>query len=73
MIPPPSLVRRGCDQDIAAVIANSPANPTGAVQSMRDMEGFADIAGANDVLCMSDEGHGHFVFKGNHNSPMEFT
>lgn len=69
----PETVENAITDETAAFIVNSPANPTGAVQSEADMREFARIADEHDVLCISDEVYEHIVFDGVHRSPMEFA
>lgn len=69
----PGTVEDHITDDTAAFVVNSPANPTGAVQSPADMRAFARIADEHDVLCISDEVYEHIVFEGEHRSPMEFA
>ena len=69
----PAAVENAITDDTAAFVVNSPANPTGAVQSTADMREFARIADEHDVLCISDEVYEHIVFEGEHRSPMEFA
>ena len=69
----PAAVEEAITEDTALFIVNSPANPTGAVQSPADMRAFARIADEHDVLCVSDEVYEHQVFEGEHRSPAEFT
>ena len=69
----PRAVEEAITEDTAAFVVNSPANPTGAVQSVDDMREFARIADEHDVLCLSDEVYEHIVFDGTHRSPMEFA
>lgn len=69
----PATVEEHITEDTAAFVVNSPANPTGAVQSPEDMREFARIADEHDVLCVSDEVYEHIVFDGEHRSPMEFA
>ncbi|WP_115862638.1 pyridoxal phosphate-dependent aminotransferase [Halorussus litoreus] len=69
----PAAVEDAITDDTAAFVVNSPANPTGAVQSEDDMREFARIADEHDVLCVSDEVYEHIVFEGEHRSPMEFA
>jgi len=69
----PEAVEDAITDDTAAFIVNSPANPTGAVQSPEDMQAFARIADEHDVLCISDEVYEQIVFEGEHRSPMEFA
>ncbi|MHB9285754.1 pyridoxal phosphate-dependent aminotransferase [Halobacteriales archaeon Cl-PHB] len=68
----PAAVEEAITDDTAAFVVNSPANPTGAVQSPDDMREFARIAADHDVLCLSDEVYEHIVFEGEHRSPAEF-
>ncbi|ELZ02661.1 pyridoxal phosphate-dependent aminotransferase [Natrialba asiatica] len=69
----PAAVEDAITEETAAVIVNSPANPTGAVQSEADMREFARIADEHDVLCISDEVYEHIVFDGEHHSPLKFA
>ncbi|MFB6152035.1 MAG: pyridoxal phosphate-dependent aminotransferase [Haloarculaceae archaeon] len=69
----PATVEEAITDDTAVFVVNSPANPTGAVQSPDDMREFARIADEHDVLCLSDEVYEHIVFEGEHRSPMEFA
>ncbi len=69
----PDAVEAAITPDTAAFVVNSPANPTGAVQSKADMKAFARIADEHDVLCITDEVYEHIVFEGAHHSPMEFS
>jgi aspartate aminotransferase len=69
----PATVENAITDDTAAFVVNSPANPTGAVQSVEDMREFARIADEHDVLCVSDEVYERIVFEGEHRSPMEFA
>jgi aspartate aminotransferase len=69
----PADVEAAITENTAAFVVNSPANPTGAVQSPADMRAFARIADEHDVLCISDEVYEHQVFEGEHRSPAEFA
>ncbi|MFB6134540.1 MAG: pyridoxal phosphate-dependent aminotransferase [Halanaeroarchaeum sp.] len=69
----PAAVESAITSDTAAFVVNSPANPTGAVQSPADMREFARIADEHDVLLVSDEVYERIVFEGKHRSPMEFA
>ncbi|MFB6085967.1 MAG: pyridoxal phosphate-dependent aminotransferase [Halodesulfurarchaeum sp.] len=70
---PPAAVEERITEGTDAIIVNSPANPTGAVQPVEDMREFARIADEHDVLLISDEVYEHIVFEGTHRSPMEFA
>jgi aspartate aminotransferase len=69
----PADVEAALTDDTAAFVVNSPANPTGAVQSVDDMREFARIADEHDVLCISDEVYEHIVFDGEHRPVAEFA
>jgi aspartate aminotransferase len=56
-----------------AFIVNSPANPTGAVQSRNDMKAFAEIADDHDITLISDEVYEHFIYEGEHVSPAQYS
>jgi len=69
----PETVEAAITEETAAFVVNSPANPTGAVQSTEDMREFARIADEHDLLCISDEVYEHIVFEGEHRSPLSFA
>ncbi|MEF8841454.1 MAG: pyridoxal phosphate-dependent aminotransferase [Haloarculaceae archaeon] len=69
----PADVEAAITDDTAMFVVNSPANPTGAVQSEADMREFARIAAEHDVVCLSDEVYERIVFDGEHHSPMTFA
>lgn len=69
----PETVEEAITDETAAFVVNSPANPTGAVQSKEDMKAFAAIADEHDVVCISDEVYEHIVFSGAHYSPAQFA
>jgi aspartate aminotransferase len=69
----PAAVEDVITDDTALFVVNSPANPTGAVQSKADMQAFARIADEHDVVCLSDEVYEHIVFEGAHHSPAAFA
>jgi aspartate aminotransferase len=56
-----------------AIILNSPANPTGAVQTEAEMKAFADIADDHDIILISDEVYEHFIYEGKHVSPAAYS
>lgn len=69
----PATVKDAISEKTAAFIINSPANPTGAVQSKADMQAFAEIADEHDIVCLSDEVYEHIVYDGVHYSPAQFS
>jgi aspartate aminotransferase len=69
----PATVEDAITDDTAAFVVNSPGNPTGAVSDEADVREFARIADEHDVLCISDEVYEHFVFDGDHHSPLQYA
>ncbi len=55
------------------IIVNSPANPTGAVQTADQMKAIAQIAEDKGIAVLSDEVYEHFIYKGEHVSPGRFS
>jgi len=51
------------------IILNSPANPTGAVQTEDQMRSIAELAEDKDIAVLSDEVYEHFIYQGKHVSP----
>lgn len=56
-----------------AIIINSPSNPTGTVQTEKDIKAFAEIAEDKNITIISDEVYEHFIYEGKHVSPAQFT
>ena len=50
------------------IVVNNPSNPTGGVLSEESRKALADIAHDKDVMIMSDEVYGSFVYEGRHQS-----
>lgn len=69
----PETVDDAITDRTAGFVVNSPANPTGAVQSTDDMRVFAQIADDRDIFCLSDEVYERIVFDGTHVTPFEFA
>ena len=69
----PDVVMENVSPKTKAVIINSPANPTGAVQSKSDMKAFAEIADDHNITIISDEVYEHFIYEGEHVSPAQFS
>jgi len=65
---PEAVLERITDRTKAIVI-NSPANPTGAVQTEEEIHALADIADDKDLALISDEVYEHFIYDGKHVSP----
>jgi aspartate aminotransferase len=68
----PESVKEALTDDTAAFFVNSPANPTGAVQTEDDARAFAEIADDYGVTLISDEVYDRFVYDGEHVSPAQF-
>ena len=65
---PDAVADRVTDKTKALVI-NSPANPTGAVQQHNEMQGFVELADDHDFYIISDEVYDKILYKGKHVSP----
>ena len=69
----PDAVRAAANEETAAIVVNSPNNPTGAVYGRETKRELAAIAEKNDALLVSDEVYDHFVFEdGAFTSALEF-
>ncbi|NPV61492.1 MAG: pyridoxal phosphate-dependent aminotransferase [Methanotrichaceae archaeon] len=56
-----------------AIVVNSPGNPTGAVQSERELREMAQLAEDHGIMLISDEVYEHFIYEGKHVSPARFS
>ena len=61
---PVQKIRDAITDRTKMIIVNSPANPTGAVYSEKDLEAVADAAAQRDVLLISDEIYSAFSYDG---------
>ncbi|MFB6122757.1 MAG: pyridoxal phosphate-dependent aminotransferase [Haloferacaceae archaeon] len=68
----PAAFREAASDETAAVVVNSPNNPTGAVYDAETMRAMVDVAEANDALLVSDEVYDHFDFSGRFTSALSF-
>lgn len=68
----PEAVKDAITDDTSVFFVNSPANPTGAVQTKDETRAFAEIADDYDVTLISDEVYDRFVYEGEHVSPARF-
>ncbi|WP_458187388.1 pyridoxal phosphate-dependent aminotransferase [Haladaptatus sp. NG-WS-4] len=68
----PDAVRARANDDTAAIIVNTPNNPTGAVYDEETMREFVAIAEQYDALLVSDEVYDHFDFSGEFTSALAF-
>jgi aspartate/methionine/tyrosine aminotransferase len=67
-----AAMREAVSADTAAVVVNTPNNPTGAVYPRETMADLVDVAEANDALLVSDEVYDHFDFSGDFESALTF-
>ena len=59
----PAAVRAAASDDTAAIVVNSPNNPTGAVYGRELKRELVDVAETHDAVLVSDEVYDHFVFE----------
>jgi aspartate/methionine/tyrosine aminotransferase len=63
-------MRAAASEDTAAILANTPNNPTGTVYSRETMAELADLAEDVDALLVADEVYDHFDFSGRFESAL---
>ncbi|WP_115862861.1 pyridoxal phosphate-dependent aminotransferase [Halorussus litoreus] len=68
----PADVREAASEETAAILVNSPNNPTGAVYDEETMRELLAVAEDNDALLISDEVYDHFDFSGKFTSALSF-
>jgi aspartate/methionine/tyrosine aminotransferase len=61
------------DHDTAAMLLNSPANPTGAVTSGDKLEALVDLGADTDTTILSDEVYHGLAFDAEEHSVLEYT
>ncbi|MDL5361625.1 pyridoxal phosphate-dependent aminotransferase [Halalkalicoccus sp. NIPERK01] len=66
----PAAVRERADDGTAAIVVNSPNNPTGAVYGERTVEELVAIAEEYDAILVSDEVYDHFDQSGRFTSAL---
>jgi len=66
----PDDVREAVSDDTAAVVVNSPNNPTGVTYAGETIREFAAIAEAHDAVLVSDEVYDHFDYSGRFESAL---
>jgi len=67
----PAAVDAVASADTAAIVVNSPNNPTGAVYPPETIEALVNIAEANDAVLVADEVYDHFDYTGAFESVLE--
>ncbi|MEE6211323.1 pyridoxal phosphate-dependent aminotransferase [Salarchaeum sp. III] len=68
----PADVRATASDDTAAIVVNTPNNPTGAVYGEETMRELVAVAKEYDAVLVSDEVYDHFVLDGAFTSALEF-
>ncbi|MFC7196226.1 pyridoxal phosphate-dependent aminotransferase [Halosimplex aquaticum] len=66
----PAAVREATTDDTAAIVVNSPNNPTGAVYPPETIESLVEIAEDHDAVLVSDEVYDHFDYTGDFESAL---
>ena len=71
---PSEAVKEKITSKTKAMIINSPANPTGAVESEENIKALVDIAHDHRITIISDEVYEHLIYDGlKHISPARFS
>jgi aspartate aminotransferase len=65
-------MREAASDDTAAILVNSPNNPTGAVYDAETMAAMVDLAEDHDALLISDEVYDHYDYSGRFESALAF-
>lgn len=66
----PAMLRAAVTEKTAAIIVNSPHNPTGTVLSHEDLQLIAAVCVERDLLCFTDEVYEHLLFDGRVHTPL---
>lgn len=66
----PDDLERAVSTRTRAIILNSPANPSGKVFSLRELEVLAGLASRHDLFVFTDEIYEHFVYGENGHIPI---
>jgi len=61
-------LRRAVTKRTKMIIINSPANPTGGVLELADMQAIAEVALEHDLLVFADEIYSRLIYEGEHHS-----
>ncbi|WP_248897313.1 pyridoxal phosphate-dependent aminotransferase [Haloplanus halobius] len=65
-----AAMREAASDDTAAILINSPNNPTGAVYDGETMAAMGDLAADHDAVLISDEVYDHYDFTGRFESAL---
>ncbi|WP_121741080.1 pyridoxal phosphate-dependent aminotransferase [Natronorubrum halophilum] len=68
----PADVREAANEETAAIVVNSPNNPTGAVYPEETVRELVAIAEEYDAILVSDEVYDHFDLSGEFSSALQF-
>lgn len=63
-------LRQAFSKKTAAIILNTPHNPTGRVLTRAEMEGVAALCREFDAVCVTDEIYDHIIYDGRTHIPM---
>lgn len=55
-------IKKSINKNTKAILLNSPANPTGGVAGIKDLEGIAEIALENDLYVIADDVYQNFLY-----------
>ena len=64
----PEDVEKAVTGKTRMIVLNSPQNPTGGVNTRRDIDGILEIAKRKEIVVLSDEIYDHYVYDGEHAS-----
>ncbi|MCD6455337.1 MAG: pyridoxal phosphate-dependent aminotransferase [Methanophagales archaeon] len=71
---PAEAIKEKITPKTKALIINSPANPTGAVESEENIKALVDVAHDHHITIISDEVYEHLIYDGlKHTSPARFA
>lgn len=68
----PDAIRERASEDTAAIVVNTPNNPTGAVYGEGTMRELVSVAEEHDAILVSDEVYDHFDHSGRFESALAF-
>jgi aspartate aminotransferase len=68
-----TAMREAAGPETAAILVNSPNNPTGAVYDEETMAAVADLAADNNAVMLSDEVYDHYDYSGRFASALSVT
>jgi aspartate/methionine/tyrosine aminotransferase len=68
--PDVEAVREAASAETAAIVVNTPNNPTGAVYAPETVRALVEVAEANDALLIADEVYDHFDYTGRFESAL---